>query len=493
MSSLSGADLKYRALLAQAGVSEGDSANHDGAFLEQLAMEVLAGTGGSGPSLFGLQVFNVMAPQYGAVGDGTTNDSPAFLAARTDAIDAGGGIVYAPWTIAGYLIEATIPFADNVFFQGSRYVKIKRGGAASAAFFNAPSGVEESGISGFTIEDSLGISTSAAVRAATGSKHIYIEDNHFVNTSNPTPLVPASVINVQTSTTDIYIRNNKFTDCYGNLVRVDGNCKNLYIDGNKVDRWKERCFYFVGTAIAACENVWITNNEIANLVSGGISRQAITVQGNDAFVHTNINIWGNTIKGPGVSYDDAIFAGTADQISVHRCKGFKILFNTTTDGGDVGITVAMQCSNGIVGFNQVLRNDSYGICIGSTTTTFTKHINVVGNNCMDNGQARTVVRTNRTGLMFNNASQCLVSSNMLGNDDAVAKQEWAMVFVDSNNISLGVNHYIGNTLGQHKFSGVTTAIGSSFNGSAPVTKPTGVAVTAAAIHAALVNAGIIGA
>jgi hypothetical protein len=64
----------------------------------------------------GLPVFNVRATPYGAVGDGTTNDSAAFNAAIVAANAAGGGIVYVP---AGtYRLVTTATLLSNVHLEG---------------------------------------------------------------------------------------------------------------------------------------------------------------------------------------------------------------------------------------------------------------------------------------------------------------------------------------------------------------------------------------
>ena len=85
---------------------------------------------GSGASVItnlvdkGGQVFNVKA--YGAKGDGTTDDAPAFQAAFSAAVAAGGGTIYIPPTPSCYLFNSTLNLtggaggaAYQIIFEGA--------------------------------------------------------------------------------------------------------------------------------------------------------------------------------------------------------------------------------------------------------------------------------------------------------------------------------------------------------------------------------------
>ena len=61
-------------------------------------------------------VFNVKSPDYGAVGDGVTNDQAAISAALAAAVAAGGGTVFFPK--GTYLISTAIEWAPLVNIQG---------------------------------------------------------------------------------------------------------------------------------------------------------------------------------------------------------------------------------------------------------------------------------------------------------------------------------------------------------------------------------------
>src|SRR5215831_13046255 len=63
--------------------------------------------------------FNVKSDQYGAVGDGVTNDAAAINSAITACNAAGGGVVYLPTTSGGtYLVGSSLVMASNVVLKG---------------------------------------------------------------------------------------------------------------------------------------------------------------------------------------------------------------------------------------------------------------------------------------------------------------------------------------------------------------------------------------
>ncbi len=61
-------------------------------------------------------LFNVKSPEYGAVGDGVTNDQGAIQAALADAVAAGGGVVFFP--LGTYLTSTAIEWDHRVSMVG---------------------------------------------------------------------------------------------------------------------------------------------------------------------------------------------------------------------------------------------------------------------------------------------------------------------------------------------------------------------------------------
>jgi hypothetical protein len=162
--------------------------------------------------------------------------------------------------------------------------------------------------------------------------------------------------------------------------------------------------------------------------------------------HTKVRVNRNEVTGPGVSYSDAVLLGTADQISLHRCRDFQVIGNVSTDGGDGGITLAMQMADGVVADNVTNRNDTCGIYIGSGTTTYIRDISVTGNTALDNGQARTVTRGNRYGIDVSNGQNITVVGNTLSDTQAVPTQQYGLWIVDSDQITYGANGTNGNAV-----------------------------------------------
>lgn len=321
----------------------------------------------------------------GAVGDGQTDDSQAWLNA---AIAAGGkGTVQGvPGVTYGIGTQTNFP-AGTAIAQAS----FKMVGAARAI------GMRFAGLTvidqvDFDFQQSAGTpnSTSYGLQvqaAAAGSK---IQFCTFTNSDGPT--LTSTGIKVEGQ---VDIIGCEFSNI-SQPIQVTGSTDGVNILTCAFRDWTQRAIYVLGTSGAA-SNLTIQGCRIYphNALAGSAQpRQPVAFQGVDASPFVNVTIDNNLVVGAGTSHDptaDQLAAGTqwgsADLISLHNCIGFKITRNTCTDGGDVGITIALECRNGVVSENVCLRNDSAGISAGSTSG-WISDIEITSNVLMDNGQNR---------------------------------------------------------------------------------------------------------
>jgi hypothetical protein len=481
--------------------------------------------------------FDIQA-DFGAVGDGVTDDSAAYTAARAAIVAAGGGTMYFPWTPNGYRVGPIVA-TSNMTLLGQNRVLIKRIGTSGSFFINVPSGVKNFIVDSLTI-DSAGLSTSSTIRPAGGSLGTTIQNCTL--TDSAVSATAAYTIDMQSTSSNIKILNNTFVNTpvqigdgtvtftdtgdlvttpaahglvvgdvvqFGsittttgitagayyfvktaptsttltlaagagaspqlalttngtgtgfslanalvNCVRFNGTVSNVLVKGNFATGIKERFFYGVGSTTVTAFDVRVEDNDIRGYVPGGTSRQPITFQGVvDTIFHRRIAVNRNVIVGPGLGYNDAVLLGTADQISLHRCQEFEVIGNTATDGGDVGLTIALQCSGGTVVGNVFDRNDTGGMCLGSGTTDYIRDITVAGNSCRNNGQSRDTVRpaNARAGIIVTNGAERLtVVGNNLSDDQALNSgtptQQYGLWLQNADAITYGGNGSAGNVL-----------------------------------------------
>ena len=90
----------------------GSSVKH---ILTRASLLSLSSSGGS-TTVAG--IFNVTDPTYGAIGNGTTDDTAAIQAAINAAHAAGGGTVYVPPSTAGYRIATGLTLYAHITFKG---------------------------------------------------------------------------------------------------------------------------------------------------------------------------------------------------------------------------------------------------------------------------------------------------------------------------------------------------------------------------------------
>lgn len=384
----------------------------------------------------------------GATGTGMGNDQPGLTSALTAA--ANKGVVDlkrdSTYALASLL---TIP-AGSIIEGNGATIKLSGAGRTQGIQFTGPATVRN------VIFDFQQIPTSNCIQVlatANGSKMQGCTFTHGngVETSNVTGISIMAVCDIDACT---------FVNI-ANPVRVSGAVDGVEIIANTFSNWTGRCIYIVGTSTAAASNLKINGNVIYPLSAAALEtqpRQPIAFQGNDDNMFKAVQISHNIVFGPGASHDptaDQLAAGgqygTADQISVHQADGFTVIGNQSYDGGDVGITVAVECRHGVITGNVCNRNDSVGICVGSRSSTdLTHNIAVTGNTCMNNGQNRAGDAPDfaSTGISVAQGDSIIVTGNRCGDTQTAKTQVWGIGINTSPRVTVGTNDLLDNRDGQ---------------------------------------------
>lgn len=408
---------------------------------------------GRQPVYKGELLFNVL--DFGAVGDGVTNDAPAIndaTAAANAASFVGPATVWLPWTPNGYGASALVP-ASNVTVRGENRVRIKKVGGTNAQWLNI------AGVNNFVFEnltiDPNGLVTSAAMRAATGTTNFTVRRCTF-ETSAPLG-ASVNMYDTQAGTTDLLIEDCWFKNCKDN-IRINQGPQRVTIRRNLFTGWAERCIYILGSTTEGIADLTVEYNFCRDGDSTGAVRQPITIQGFDSALHKRVKVNFNTVIGNGTSHGAG--TGTADQISLHRCEDFEVIGNISVDGGEVGITVAQQCRRGVVANNVVTGSDGVGIAFGSGSSLSTDDIAVTGNTVMNNGHndAADTSAAGLVGIYFYHASNITVTGNRVGDDQATPTQPYAYHLTNSSGIRFVGNQTAGNTLGVYDLNTGNTDI-----------------------------------
>lgn len=389
-------------------------------------------------------ILNVL--DFGATGDGVTNDAGAINAAISAASLAAGStpaVVWLPWTDTGYASSALV-FKSNVTIRGENRVTLKKAGAASAQWLNVAA-VSNVLIEGLTI-DPAGLVTSATMRAATGTSLLTVRDCTFLTSA---PLgISVNAFDTQAGSSDLVIEDCWFKDLADN-IRINQGPARVTIRRNLFSGWAERCVYVLGSSTAAVADLAIEDNICRDHNTAGTVRQPITIQGNDAALHTRVKVNHNTVIGNATSHGAG--TGTADQISLHRCQDFEVIGNISVDGGEVGITVAQQSRRGVIANNVITGSDGAGLAIGSSSSTAADDITINGNTIMDNGHNRAAdtAASGLVGIYFYNAHNIAVTGNRVGDDQAVATQPNAFYLNGCSGLRFAGNNTAGNITGTY--------------------------------------------
>lgn len=156
-------------------------------------------------------VTNVM--DFGAVGDGVTDDTSAFVAARDYIASVGGGTLYAP--AKAFHISGVIEFTSNLTVMGRGATFLKLASSTHQATFIAKS----NGAKGY----------------GSGGRAIIIDGPTFKGTFSGNKGNGLSLHHVE----DLIVRNSKFTECVLTGHAADlGGCRKIRFENTVFEGWK---------------------------------------------------------------------------------------------------------------------------------------------------------------------------------------------------------------------------------------------------------------
>lgn len=377
------------------------------------------------------------------INDGTTSASAALTAALA-AIPSGGK--QRLWLPPGtYLDDAarTISKGVEMISDGAT---IKKGTTTVAGTFwtlNA----DGANLDGITFDDTAGKVTGTLIGVSSGVTAAQAKEC--------TITAPAAIAFQATASPDLRIRNNYIKSCKSGVI-INGGAARAEVRKNRITNWINYGVYAQGDTSGATTNFELIDNEITDLVFGGNPRYAVhTALNTSPNPHSNMLVEGNTVVGPGTSYTAATNQGIADGFGLYHTDILKVLGNTVTDGGDMGITVDLACTDVTIEANVCKRNDTGGIALGVGVTD----VAITGNVCKNNGQNRNGDRiTSRVGVWIDGALGVTVSGNTFADDQGTPTQQYGAYVVGSTNVTFRGNQHRGLSLGRVNNGGTNTNI-----------------------------------
>lgn len=297
------------------------------------------------------RVYDVRSPAYGALGDGSTNDTTAIQAALT-AAGVAGGTVLVP---TGTYMVTTLTVPSNVTLRGLGASSVIKQIASTTGH-----AVVVSGKSHVTIEN-LAVDGNKAAQAAS---------NHGVSVSASSEWVTVR---------GCYVHDCKATGIYGSAS------SHLLFTGNTVEN-TDLCGIEIETA---CSQSVISHNRVDT-----------TGEANIGFQGTGIVIEGNVCKG----------AGIADNITGYDAANLEcaVIGNYCESSGNNGMHVGG--TRGVIANNIVKSPTFHGIYVANDDLTTAADWSITGNQIYNTGSAGSA---SADGIHLLSVSRVAVSGNSL--------------------------------------------------------------------------------
>lgn len=366
---------------------------------------------------------------YGAVGDGTADDSSAISACLTAAAAAGCGVILPPGT---YRLGSYLDIPSNTAMVGyyglsKLYLpaNMTRGTSIAAVprciFGVSKSNISFTGIEFYSVTSGLSQVVSIAFELVSGLR---IEDCKFRDFGDGSYYAQGLVMY---QCTDVVINKTRFENCSGDGLAMSNTCERFHVTNNTFkdnDDWG--CVATIGctkgvisnnifinnadvaTGVDRCTNVVISNNTMYDHVYGvRVAEYADTAETN-----RNISITGNQIY-------DASTAGISIENTASRGI-ITVSGNTIDTAPNVGIRV-INATNVAISGNSIYNSSGAAVLFEATAAGFETGRSTVSGNSIDTCNygvqqvtgAGTTSKVTVVGNNIQNASVTAVSGSTI--------------------------------------------------------------------------------
>jgi len=367
--------------------------------------------------------FNVL--DYGATGDGTTNDTVAILAAITAANAAGGGTVYFPAGTYIFPSNLTVTSFTNIVLQGAGQgaTVLKTTIAAATPAFGTALIISFVSCNYISVQDITFDLNSILPTNSNCCAFGFVFGNHFYVNN-------CAVINgTQNGIGFNQIQDFAVTNCF------------LQKSGSPTGSYQNQAIIVSGGATQAVQNGYIAGN----LIKGwGTIFSGINIK----VINNTIIQWG---YGGGITMNSDAYTNNAILIGNICRDSSGIDVNATSPSG-----IECWAAQSIIQGNYCYNNASGGIVFGGDKTVVTN--NVCGNNGSYNQQGVGIGQVAQVG--WTPASNSIIANNVCF-DTGVGNQQYGVgqsqaTYATFSNTQIFNNNFFNNTVGDVNFGAYAT-------------------------------------